>query len=323
MGVKLDTKEFIRRSRKVHGSKYGYTKARYVGSLQSITITCKTHGDFQQPASAHMRGSGCLRCARATTAKDTPDDFFRKAKAIHGNRYSYGKSVYVDSKTYITITCKLHGDFTQKPRYHIDPGYLGTGGHCPVCARTLQTKALVASRAMTTKEFIRRSQAKYGHLYDYSQVVYVRSRDKVAIRCKLHGVFQQTPNTHLARRSGGCPVCSHTPTRNYSNVAIRWIEEESEDRRMKDVQHAEAGGEFVIPGTRIRVDGYHARTRTVFEFYGDCWHGNPKRYKPMDRPNPYSTLTAKQLYTRTIKREAELRALGYRVISIWESEYLG
>lgn len=41
--------------------------------------------------------------------------------------------------------------------------------------------------------------------YDYSLVIYTHSNKKVKIICDKHGVFEQTPNSHLKGR--GCPVC--------------------------------------------------------------------------------------------------------------------
>jgi hypothetical protein len=91
---------------------------------------------------------------------------------------------------------------------------------------------------------------------------------------------------------------------------------------MKDVWHAENGGEYMIPGTALRVDGFHARTNTVFEFYGDAYHGNLKRYAPDSRPSPFDkSKTARQLYQATLRREKKLILLGYSVVSIWERDF--
>lgn len=56
-----------------------------------------------------------------------------------------------------------------------------------------------------TQIFIEKARAVHGDLYGYDRVVYVRSRDKVAITCKKHGDFEQIPNAHLSGR--GCPSC--------------------------------------------------------------------------------------------------------------------
>ena len=46
-------------------------------------------------------------------------EFIEKAKKIHKNRYSYSKSVYVNYRTHLTIICREHGEFEQKPKIHL------------------------------------------------------------------------------------------------------------------------------------------------------------------------------------------------------------
>jgi hypothetical protein len=74
-------------------------------------------------------------------------------------------------------------------------------------------------------------------------------------------------------------------------------------------------------GKVICVDGYNVRSNTVYEFHGDCFHGNPERYKPKSTPNPFSKLTAATLYKRTLAREKEILESGYNLVVIWEDEY--
>lgn len=62
-------------------------------------------------------------------------------------------------------------------------------------------------RRLTQEEFIKRSMAVHGDRYDYSEVVYIGSCIKVKIKCKIHGVYEQTPNEHCNKRHG-CRQCS-------------------------------------------------------------------------------------------------------------------
>ena len=60
---------------------------------------------------------------------------------------------------------------------------------------------------MTQEDFIARSKSIHGDKYDYSQVVYVNSSTKVAIKCNHCGnIFYQSPNVHL--KKCGCPMCN-------------------------------------------------------------------------------------------------------------------
>lgn len=60
-------------------------------------------------------------------------------------------------------------------------------------------------RKKTTAEFIEDAKKVHGDRYDYSEVVYVNGRSKVRIGCKKHGMFEQSPESHLA--GCGCRSC--------------------------------------------------------------------------------------------------------------------
>jgi hypothetical protein len=68
------------------------------------------------------------------------------------------------------------------------------------------------------------------------------------------------------------------------------------------------------------VDGYDPNSKTIYQFYGDFWHGNPKKYHP-SKINKKVGKTFGQLYNLTIEKEKKLIAAGYQVISIWESDW--
>lgn len=68
---------------------------------------------------------------------------------------------------------------------------------------------------LTTEEFIERAKLKHGDKYDYSKVAYVKSSSKVKIKCKEHGVFNQSPNHHL--KGKGCILCAGVNKRTTSS----------------------------------------------------------------------------------------------------------
>jgi hypothetical protein len=72
-----------------------------------------------------------------------------------------------------------------------------------------------------TNSFIERSKKIHEDLYDYSLVDYKKAIEKVKIICKLHGVFHQTPNSHISSK-GGCPECSVNKA-SKSNKSRRFI----------------------------------------------------------------------------------------------------
>lgn len=67
-----------------------------------------------------------------------------------------------------------------------------------------------------TKRFISKAVGKYGRRYSYENTVYVRSSAKIAITCRAHGTFWQTPNAHLS--GAGCPDCGRERSRRRSST---------------------------------------------------------------------------------------------------------
>jgi hypothetical protein len=54
--------DFIEKSKLKHNNKYNYDKIVYTHSQDKITITCPSHGDFEQIPASHMMGYGCINC---------------------------------------------------------------------------------------------------------------------------------------------------------------------------------------------------------------------------------------------------------------------
>lgn len=63
---KRDKEEFIDRAKKVHGSKYDYSKVEYKTCKDHVCIICPKHGEFWQTPDHHLQGDGCPKCILAS-----------------------------------------------------------------------------------------------------------------------------------------------------------------------------------------------------------------------------------------------------------------
>lgn len=125
--VVSNTKEFIKKSNKIHNNKYNYYKSKYVNCGTKLIITCKTHGDFLQTPNSHLCGKGCIICS-GTNSK-TIKEFIISAQLVHGSIYDYSKSAYNGSHSNVLIICKTHGKFYQAATTHL------SGSGCQLCAK--------------------------------------------------------------------------------------------------------------------------------------------------------------------------------------------
>jgi hypothetical protein len=57
------------RSNITHQCKYDYSNSIYVNAKTILRISCPEHGEFNQRANSHLRGSGCPECARLAIKK--------------------------------------------------------------------------------------------------------------------------------------------------------------------------------------------------------------------------------------------------------------
>ncbi len=296
------TEAFIEKAKLVHGDRYDYSLVEYVNAHSKVKIVCKIHGVFEQAPTAHTSTKqGCPKCAGNT--RQTVEEFTAKAKKVHGDTYDYSLVKYTNNNTKVTIICQAHGEFEQRPDYHTD-----SKSGCPKCANNIK---------LSTGEFIERAKLIHGNKYDYSKVKYISTHKKVIVICPKHGEFLQKPNSHISTKTG-CPKCV---SNTHSKVCITWLESIMELENIH-IQHALNGGEFKIPSTKYSADGFCTETNTIYEFYGDRWHGNPKIYKPEFGCYPKDKLvTAGELYQKTIIRENKIRELGYNLITIWQSDW--
>lgn len=188
---------FIEKARKVHGNAYDYSRVEYKGSNEKVCIICPEHGEFWQTPAAHVRGNSCPKCANLKRGRfDRLDTelFIDKAKEVHGDKYDYSKTVYINARNKVCIICPEHGEFWQNPASHLQ----GLG--CPKCA----------GQNRNNDDFIKLAKNKHGDKYDYSKSHFTKMNEKVCIICPEHGEFWQTPAKHL--RGQGCPVCAKENT---------------------------------------------------------------------------------------------------------------
>jgi len=127
----------------------------------------------------------------------TTEQFVRKAKEKHGDKYDYSKSVYVACRIKVIIICPIHKEFLQCPEDHTSK----KGRGCSKCAND-RTRIRLRSNTPT---FIKKAKAIHGDRYNYSEVVYKAAKIKITIICSIHGPFTQQPSNHLC--GWGCSKC--------------------------------------------------------------------------------------------------------------------
>lgn len=128
----LSLEQFIEKAILIHGKKYDYSKAIYLGAKIKICIVCPIHGEFWQTPDNHLNGNSCSVCGNITTSikqRSNTNDFIQKAITVHGNNNDYSGVLYINNHTKIKVTCTKynHGEFLVTPANHL------RGKGCPIC----------------------------------------------------------------------------------------------------------------------------------------------------------------------------------------------
>ena len=155
----------------------------YNGAHTKVCIICPEHGEFWQKPSDHTSGHGCPKCKGDKTRERqtlSKEDFIKKAREVHGDKYDYSKVNYDSCETKVCVICHKHGGFKQRPADHTQ----GVG--CPKCANEATGERLRSSK----EEFIKKANEKHEVKYDYTKVNYVQRFASFALIMESFGKGQ-------------------------------------------------------------------------------------------------------------------------------------
>lgn len=137
----------------------------------------------------------------------TQKEFLSLCKAMHKDKYNYSKTVYVNARSMVTVTCKQHGDFEQRAYSHL------SGMGCRRCG----SEGKMVPLKHSTKEYVSLAKEKHGGRYTYARLKYEGTNGKVLITCKQHGDFEQRASSHLSGQ--GCPECANKDRRSKTTLS--------------------------------------------------------------------------------------------------------
>jgi len=140
--------------------------------------------------------------------KITTEEFIKKAKVIHGDKYDYCETNYIESRKKLKIICPIHGMFLQTPNSH-----LNNKSGCPLCSN---------NQIIPLETLIKQANEVHNSIYDYSKVHYKNKSEKVEIICSIHGSFNKSLENHIDKKQG-CPKCSgrYRTTKEFIKLAVK------------------------------------------------------------------------------------------------------
>jgi len=283
--LKYGVEKFIKQAKKAHNNNplLNYDKVELDVLSDTVTITCKIHGDFPQKASDHLKPSGCPKCSREKAVDKIRiplEEAIRRSKEAHGDKYDYSLLKYDKVTDIVQIGCPKHGFFPVALNTHY------SGVECKDCSIERQT----TNKFDDVEDFVRKANLAHNNFFDYSKVVYTDSTTNVVITCPDHGDFPQMPYNHIQEQ--GCSKC-------YSNVSKKetavldfissHIEAEGTNRQFINNKEID----IVVPSKKLAI-----------EFDGLYYHSEKfidKKYH--------------------LEKTQECNKIGYSLVHIFEDEW--
>lgn len=272
---------------------------------KNLTFVCNQGHEMIMSLIQVMQNSRCKVCnpkkhaGKLNPAFVTLSEFNTRLLEKRGeDSFRFDPTEYSGVYTAITFQCTKCGHLSKKQPRAILQEKIGCAG----CTNQVP---------YTTETFIAKAKEIWKDAFDFSLVQYGQhNKNHITLVCKKGHTFSIAPSNLLSGR--GCRDCAMK--KFVSAAETEWLNSlnlpiECRNRTIK-IKNRQFNVDALINGT-------------IYEYYGDFWHGNPKRFTAENtHPCQWINLTMGELYARTIEREAALRSAGYVVITMWESDWM-
>ena len=87
------------------------------------------------------------------------------------------------------------------------------------------------------------------------------------------------------------------------------------------IRHMYNSKEKRIGQRQLPVDGWCAKTNTIYQFHGCFWHGHECMVEKGITTNEKNRKTTEQLQVETKKNSQYIQQCGYQLVELWECEW--
>lgn len=123
--------------------------------------------------------------------KPSIETIIEEFKLIHGDKYDYSQTIYINSTTPVKIICPVHGEFFQIPSIHLNKKNIH---ECPQCGKVRNQRDNQKRKEIAASTFIERASLIYENKYSYSKSIYKGAGIRTEIICPVHGSFLKNPH---------------------------------------------------------------------------------------------------------------------------------
>jgi len=294
-------------------------KQIYSSTHEKLKFRCtNNHIVYMSPHNV-LNGYGCKQCSMKNVGIKNTISHTNFLDKLQKRNEQYSRKIFLmEGQNYHGTYIKLEFKCEYGHIFKTIPKVILKGHGCSECGKKISKQ----THQHTIEDYQRlldnrNKQNPCKKVWLCENQTYTSQRDFMWFKCEQDHRWNARCGD-IIHHNSGCPECNN---KNYSLMAIDWLDTIAKQQNIY-IQHVKQGGEFLIPNTKYKVDGYCKDNNTIYEFYGDAFHGNPLLYNPDDCCHPYDDkITAGELYKKTLEREQIIRNLGYNIVNIWELEW--
>ena len=188
-----------------------------------------------------------------------PESWISKAKDIHGDKFDYSLTKYINATTKLDIICPIHGLQTMLPHHHIN------GYGCGKCGKEQINRS--SGKQFSTESFIEKIK-KFELNLSFEKTIYKNKRSSVIVTCPIHGDYET--KAEILLKGCGCPKCK-------SSKGESKIREVLDIFNIKYLEQASFKECRAANNRRLLFDFYIPSINTCIEFDGKQ-HFEPVEY---------------------------------------------
>lgn len=178
----------------------------------------------------------------------TREIFLKRAHEVHGDKYDYTNTVYINNRHKIDICCPIHGVFTQWANIHLQ------GKGCPLCAKEQNYKPIYG---VGINDY--RGTVRHKGVYIRSYAIWV----SMLIRYYDKGYLKREP-AYI-----GCRVCEEW---KQFSAFKKWFDENYVDGYVLDKDVLKSGNKVYSPENCAFIPveinrAYERRKRNIAKKY--------------------------------------------------------
>jgi hypothetical protein len=268
------------------------------GSGKKVWWICKNNHNWQEQI--YNRSICNYKCPYCSGKRACEENCLKTKNPELCKEWDYDKNILSPESVTASSNKKVWWKCLNNHEWYASIASRNGGKGCPYCAG----QKLCKENCLKTKNPELCEEWDYNKNKLLPENVAANSKKKVWWVCENNHEWKANVNNR--NYGSGCPFCS----KNISKSCVIWLK----SLNINKTEH-----KIIVDNKKYYVDGFDKHEKTIYEYLGSYWHGDPRKYNPLEI-NKKCGVSYRDLLEKTIFRFNILYSEGYKIVYRWEYE---